>query len=55
MLRKEKMKRIGIWEIETILRNCSVVEEGRELVIREAKFSDVCEKIKQLLDEQLAD
>jgi hypothetical protein len=41
-------KPLSIWQIETVLRNNSIVVEGKKLVIEEHRFSDVCEEIKSL-------
>jgi hypothetical protein len=37
-----------VQQVETILRNNSVVDEGYNLIIKEYKFSDICEEIYAL-------
>lgn len=41
-------KRFSEWQIETILRNNSIVVSGHNLIIEENKFLNICKEIKEL-------
>lgn len=51
----EEYRGIGEWQIETILRNNSVVEKGHLLVLREDKFTSVIKEIKSYIPKKQED